>query len=288
VSLKSRNRLNLALLAAVGILAALAWYRPGTRPELPGQPLSSAPAAGARAIRITLADKPPLVFLKDAAGWRMTAPLSFPADAYEIQTLLTTLDAARGEPVTGAGADLAPYGLAKPLMRLSVDGRDYLVGGEQPVSRARYLLAEGKLVVADDALLSRVAHDAYWWLDKQLLPPGARITALQLPHATLSRGKDGRWQLAPADDTVSADAIQGLLDRWQETRALSVEPLDKLPAEGEVAVALAGVAEPVRFVLLKDPDYLVLARPDLGLEYQLDPALRASLLGFTRPAPAPH
>jgi hypothetical protein len=53
-------------------------------------------------------------------------------------------------------------------------------------------------------------------------------------------------------------------------------------------VALAGVAEPLRFVILKDPDYLVLARPDLKLEYQLDPALRSSLLDLTRSAPAPH
>lgn len=288
MSLQSRNRLNLALLAAVGILAALAWFRPGTQPALPGQPLSSVSAAGAHEIRINPADQPSLVFQKDGAEWRMTEPFALPADDYQLQTLLETLDGARAEPVTGAGTELAAYGLDKPLLRLRVDGRDYLFGGEQPVSRARYLLAEGKLWVADDELFSRAAHDAYWWLDKRLLPAGARVVALQLPRATLSRGKDGRWRLAPADDRISADAIQGLVDRWQETRAMSVEPLDKLPAEGEVAVALAGVAEPLRFVILKDPDYLVLARPDLKLEYQLDPALRSSLLDLTRSAPAPH
>lgn len=285
MSLQGRNRLNLALLAAVGVLAALVWLRPGTKPADAGQPLLDFPVTQVADIRFEFAGNPAVELKRVGKRWYLDAPFLSAADGSLVQAFLDDLGAARAVPVAGAGRDLGQYGLDKPLLRMNIDGRDYAFGGEQPVSHARYLLAEGKLWVADDALFSRVAHDAYWWLDRQLLPEGARIAALQLPHATLTRGKDGHWQLAPADDTVSADAIQGLLERWQETRALSVEPLDKLPAEGEVSVALAGVAEPLRFVILKDPDYLVLARPELGLEYQLDPALRASLLGFANPAP---
>jgi hypothetical protein len=67
-----------------------------------------------------------------------------------------------------------------------------------------------------------------------------------------------------------------------------------------VAIALANGKSALRFVIMKDPDFLVLARPDLGLQYELDSGQRDTLLTLksgntapkpvttTRPAAAPH
>ena len=50
---------------------------------------------------------------------------------------------------------------------------------------------------------------------------------MQLPQATLTLDKHGSWQLAPADKTVSADAIQKLMDAWQQNLAIGVTPIGK-------------------------------------------------------------
>jgi hypothetical protein len=63
--------------------------------------------------------------------------------------------------------------------------------------------------------------------------------------------------------------------------------IGKAKPQGEVAVELAGVKDPLRFQILDDPDYLVLARPDLGFEYQLDISQLDKLL-TPAPAPATH
>jgi len=84
--------------------------------------------------------------------------------------------------------------------------------------------------------------------------------------------------MAPADKRISADALATLAQAWQDARADNLSAIGSHSVEGEVALSLKGAAAPVRFQIYKDADSLVLARPDLGLQYQLDPGLRATLL----------
>lgn len=286
MSLRSRHRLNLALLAVVVALATFAYLKPAGQPGREGQPLLGFSTVSMQDIHIDQADKPGIELKREGKGWLMAAPRVFGADPLLVQGLLDALDAARAVPVQGASPDLSRYGLDKPLVRLKLDGRELDVGADEPVNGDRYVLVEGKVMLTDKLILYHLLHDAYWWMDKHLLPAGAQLTALQLPELTLTLDQDKHWQLAPKDDTVSADAIQRLVDDWLQARAMAVAPLEKKPADGEVALQLAGTEQPLRFQILKDPDFLVLARPDLGLEYQFDTSQKDELLGFAKPAPA--
>jgi len=194
------------------------------------------------------------------------------------------------EPVTGgfpaAGADLGRYGLDKPLARFWLDGTEYAFGGTQPVSKQRYLLAGGKIGLVQGYVFYRIAHDAFGWLEHRPLPEGVRIISLQLPHATLTQDAKGDWQIAPADKTLDQDTLRKFVGGWQDAIAVGMAAIGKGKPEGEVAVEMAGVKEPLRFQVLDDPDYLVLARPDLGFEYQLDISQLDKLLTPASAAPA--
>jgi hypothetical protein len=216
----------------------------------------------------------------------LDGPFLYTADGNLVQALLDNLEAAHAAPVAGAGKDLSQYGLDKPLVRLNIDGHDYAFGAAEPVSDQRYVLAGGRVELTDPTVFYQVSHESYWWLDKHLLPPGSRITALQLPHWTLLPDAHGHWQLSPADTSVSADAIQKLVDGWQQASAIGIAAIGKAKSEGEVALQLSGADKPLRFQILTDPDFLVLARPDLGLEFQLDKEQGKALLEFTTPTPA--
>ena len=128
----------------------------------------------------------------------------------------------------------------------------------------------GRIYLVDGYLFARIARNPYGWLNHHLFPEGSRITALQLPDATLTQDSHGNWQIAPADRRVSPAALGKFVQGWQAATARDIAAYSKAKSAGEVAVALAGVKDPLRFEILEDPDFLVLARPDLGFEYQLD------------------
>ena len=283
----ARNRLNLALVAAVALLAALSYFTPGSKlPQTKLQLISFKPAQ-IHDIRIKLPDQPPTELVRQDGGWRLTTPLAMRADSNLVRTLLDYLDAESEAHFPAAGADLTKYGLDKPKAELWLNGVRYAFGGLQPVDNLQYVLAGDTIHLVNGALFYRVAHNGYWWLDKGLVPLGAHLTALQLPHTTLTLDKKGEWQFAPADASVSADDIQRLISAWQQDLAISVEPMGKGQEQGEVSLSIAGGGTPLRYAILKDPDFLVLARPDLGLQYELDTSLRDTLLSLEHPkAPA--
>lgn len=282
MSLASRNRLNLALLTAVVLLGALAYFRPGMHHGAIGAPLV-ADVDKIHVVRIALAGQLEVDLQRDGDSWDMRAPLQWPADAALMQDFLDGLGLPVSNSFAAAGADLARYGLDKPLARFWLDGSEYDFGALQPISKQRYLLSGGRIFLVDGYLFYRIAHDPYGWLDHHLLPAGARITALQLPHATLTQDARGHWQIAPSDQRLDQTALQKFVQGWQGATARNVAAFAKAKPDGEVAVVLVGVKDPLRFQVLEDADFLVLARPDLGFEYQLDIGLTDALL---TPAPA--
>jgi hypothetical protein len=251
-----------------------------------GAPLL-ADAGKLREVRIALAGQPEVKLARDGAAWRMQAPLPWPADAALVQDLLDVLSEPVADGFPAAGAELSRYGLDKPLARFWLDGAEYAFGGIQPVSKQRYLLTGGKIVLVQGYVFYHIAHDAFGWLEHRPLPEGVRIIGLQLPHATLTQDAKGDWQIAPADKTLDQEALHKFVGGWQDAIAVSMAAIGKAKPQGEVAVELAGVKDPLRFQILDDPDYLVLARPDLGFEYQLDISQLDKLL-TPAPAPATH
>jgi hypothetical protein len=282
MAFNARTKLNIVLLIGVAVLGLLAYLKPGHQGPAAGPPLIALKPADVTDIQIASGKAPPIVLQRVADGWRMTAPLQLGADAGEVRTLLEDLDTTSEREFPAAAAELGKYGLAPPNLRLSFNGIELELGDPAPLDNRLYArLGGGKAVNLISArLYYHAQHDAYGWVDKHLLPAGARIVGLQLPQATLNQDHNGRWQLAPRDERVSADAIQHLLDEWQQATALGIAAIGKQRPEGEVAIELQGATAPLRFQILKDDSLLVLARPDLGLEYQLDQSERARLLEF--------
>lgn len=282
MSLVSRRRLNLALLTAVVGLALLAYFKPGMQHGMVGAPLVP-DADRAQELRIALAGQPEVDLQKHGGSWDMRAPLQWRADTALMQDFLDGLGLPPENSFPAQGADLREYGLDKPLARFWLGGTEYDFGAPQPISKQRYLLSAGRIHVVEGYLFYRIAHDPYGWLDHHLFPEGARITALQLPDATFTQDAKGDWQVAPADSRLTQARLRGFMQAWQGATARNVARFVQAKSGGEVAVVLAGSKEPLRFEILEDPDFLVLARPDLGFEYQMDIGQIGTLL---TPAPA--
>ncbi|HEX5340048.1 MAG TPA: DUF4340 domain-containing protein [Gammaproteobacteria bacterium] len=286
--MSKRTLLNLTLLAIIVTLGLLAWFKPGIKTAPVEPPLVTLQAADIHDIQIQRHGSDEVSLRRQGSSWRMTKPREIAADDFLIKATLDNLAAPTISHFKVVAADLARYGLADPQLRLRLNDTEIDFGNTEPLQGHRYVRVGATIFLAAGGLFYRLSHDPLWWVDKQLLPPDAHITALQLPDATLTL-KDGKWQLTPADPAVSADAIQKLVDTWHDARAMDVlAPKTGKSAgkpDGEVAIQLAGQTGPLRFEILDNPDFLLLVRPDLKLEYRFENAERDSLLHLQATTP---
>lgn len=286
ITLKTRVWLNAALVVIALILAAIIYFKPGEKPPAPPVPLTQLQSPEITSIKIAQPGNATVELARVNGTWQMTAPAKMRADQFQVKALLDSLHADVKSSFAAQAPDLAKYGLAPPRLQLWLNGTEFDLGATEPVDNYRYVLSGGQVHLINGILFYRASHRPYWWASKRLLPEGSTITAIQLPNATLTL-KDAKWQLAPAEPTVSTDAIQTLVENWQDAEAIGTEKLGSGKPQGEVAIQLSGNATPIRFAILQDPSFFVLARPDLGIEYQFASDQREQLLEFKNPSPAP-
>ncbi|MEJ2651077.1 MAG: hypothetical protein P8173_04625 [Gammaproteobacteria bacterium] len=118
-----------------------------------------------------------------------------------------------------------------------------------------------------------------------LVPPGAQIDALQLPDRKLSRNDKDEWSEVPAQKGITSEILQGLVKEWHEAQAVRVAPYEKHASQGEVVITLAGQSQPLRFQIVARKPELVLARPEIGMQYYVASEQADRLLSVQAPKP---
>jgi hypothetical protein len=146
----ARVNLVLGVLAAV-LLGLHLW--PGNAPA--GATLTALDPAAVRQVRIERANRLEIALERGADGWRLTHPVSEPAQARRVEQLLAVARA----PVRQAFAaedGLERYGLAHPPAVLQLDGLRVAFGDRDPSQQARYTLVDGEVRVIDDLFYNLV------------------------------------------------------------------------------------------------------------------------------------
>ncbi|MGH8397639.1 MAG: DUF4340 domain-containing protein [Gammaproteobacteria bacterium] len=275
--MKSRLWLNIVLVIIIALLVAFVYFKPGIQKPKPLPILTDLQAAAVHSIKIERTGMPAAQLVRTDDGWQMIAPLKINADQYLVKSLLDGLQATVSSSFEAKSSELRQYGLDPPQVRLWLNDTEFDFGATEPIHNNRYVKTGNEIRLAGNLLYYRIDHRPLWWASKRLLPDTAHIIGLQLPGATLTL-KGAKWLLAPANPAISSDAIQTLVENWKNAEALSTDKIGNGKPQGEVAIELAGSSTPLRFAILDDPNYLILARPDLGLEYQLDSGQRSALL----------
>jgi len=181
------------------------------------------------------------------AGWKLVAPLAFPADRFAADGVASTLAELSAEATFDTPEPPENYGLAgEPGLRFGVGEKSFAlrIGNSTPV---------GGNVYGADADAKKVFAVASWRANalkktvKQLRDARvldfdrAKVNRLVIQSAdgrvVLAKG-DGGWRIAePVDAKADADAVDGLLSDLQYLRA--DEFVDAPPADAEL-----GLAEP--------------------------------------------
>jgi hypothetical protein len=196
------------------------------------------------------------------AGWKLVAPLAFPADRFAADGVASTLAELSAEATFDTPEPLANYGLAgEPGLRFGGGEKSFglRLGNSTPVGGNVYAAdADAKKVFAVASWRSNALKKTVKQLrDARVLDfDRAKVNGLVIQSAdgrVVLAKRDGGWHIAePVDAKADADAVDGLLSDLQYLRAdefVDVPPLDAELGLAEpwlrIELALEGEAAPL-------------------------------------------
>ena len=177
--------------------------------------------------------------------------------------------------------DLAKFELDKPKATLILGNTTLAFGGSDPINMRRYVQSGDTLYLANDDFFHHLSAAATDYVDKKLLPENAKLREIQLPGLKATLGQDGKWSREPAGDKPDLSELATL---WTTARAIDVKRLAG-PAKGDpvhIGLAEGGAVD---FVIVQRDPEPILARQDLGLQYELTGETARQLLNLPKAAP---
>lgn len=279
--MKSRLVLNLVMLAIIAALGLVVWLKPGKQ-EPEKIPLAKIDTQSLS--RVTLKNKDTVVFEKQGGGWRLTAPFVAPANAIRVGQLLEIPKTTSEASYPVKPEDLAQFGLNPPQATLTLGDTVMQFGMTDPINQRRYVKLGDTLHLVEDNFYHHLTAPAVDYVEKKLLPEGARLKSIQWPGLKATKGDNGQWTAEPASDGKSDPGE--LASTWSTARAIEVKR-NTDPVTGETIRIGLAEGEPIEFVILKNTPELVLVRKDWGLQYEMTSDVSRDLLNQRPPPPPP-
>lgn len=267
--MKSRWIINILLIVAVVILTLVARYEPGIETPAGPQTLTSLRVDQIQSIRVNRPLREDLLFSKTNNTWAIDREPPVPADEFQVRALLRLAEqvAARSYPVEEL--ELSRLALDPPYATVTLDGIEIDFGSLEPLQELRYTRVGDHVHLISDMYQHLIEADYTQFVRRRLLADEVRVSGLDVPGFSLAR-VDGRWQITPSSEEVSADALQQLIDNWQQASALHVRPAEATPGDAqEVTLSLGEPERRVRFLIAAREPELVLVRPEFGLQYHM-------------------
>ena len=203
-----------------------------------------------------------------------------PADAFQVHTILSLLQATSVRSYPVDAIDLSGPGLDPPGASIMFNGTWIAIGDIDPIDSLRYVRTDTTIHLVADRYQHLLNAGYNNFVRRRLLPDAAQITALRLPGLALHQQDGVNWQLEPDNPDVGADAINTLIANWQRASALFIRRFQAGDYSETVSLTLSGRSEPVVFtVVARTPD-LVLARPEWGIQYHLPADTGQALLSL--------
>ena len=274
-----RLLLNLLLVAVAAGLALFIYLQPGKSPDSGPVAISALDTASISSIRLTRQQGKPIAFSRRDDRWFIETVPELPADAFQLNTLLALASAETDRQYPAQDLDLASMGLSPALATALLDDIQFAIGDTDPLDRRRYVMTGETVYLVSDRFQHLLNARYTSFVERRLLPPGAVLKSLALPQLALTRGDDDQWQLQPADAAISADAVSTLIGAWENAQALYVREYAGEPGEA-IQIQLAGDTPLLEWTLFKMDADIILARPDLGIQYHLPAASAKRLLEF--------
>lgn len=212
---------------------------------------------------------------KQSTDWIVESPYQLPAHAFRVRNLLDLLSTEVDKAYAVDDLDLKQFGLEPPRAIIRFDDTEIQFGKVNPVNLQRYIRVDDKLFLINDQLYPLISSQPSSFVD---LSPLAKITGIHkisLPEFSVFKNAQGLWQ-ADKETQNHADRIQHLIENWQLTQAFGVHGYMQRTSLGKINIEYTDGS--MQFEITGFEPWLILARPDAGVEYHFDASLKQQLL----------
>lgn len=267
--MKNRWLLNIGLALLVGALVLLVLYKPGSKKEAEGTPLTALTADVIQRIRLVRPKQPDIVLEKSGADWRLTAPRTARANEFRVNELLRLVATPVSTRFPAAPAEYGKYGLDLPLATLFLNDAEIRFGGMHPLDNQLYVLHDSQVQLIPTSVFRAVSAPLTDFLSTSLIEDKAKLLAFRFPAFGLKQNEQGAWARTPELKGLGSDQVNRFVDEWRHARALSAAPYSGKPVKERVTLTLANGDQQrvIEFGVLAYKPEFILYRKDENLEY---------------------
>ena len=282
--MKSRWIVNLLLVLATAVLLLIVYFEPGIDEPAEAPAITSLTKDQLHRIHLNRPLRDDLVLVKKGTGqWIIQHTPELPADDYQANALHRLAEQKAVRSYAASELDLGQLQLEPPNATAALNDTVVEFGNLDPLEGLRYVRVADQVHLIPDLYLQLMQASYTQFVRRRLLDDNTRIDRIVLPDFSINRTDQG-WTVDPPQE-VSADNLQQFVDRWQAAAALHIQAADTVTEGESVELVRAGGVPSINFVISAREPELVLARPDLGVQYRMGD-LGGSLLSLTPAAPA--
>ena len=233
-------------------------------------------------IRVETADNS-IQLVKNGTNWNIESPIQWHANNVTVERLTTLASIEPQSTLPKNQIDLSTLGLRIPKAVITLNDTSIYFGDTNNIGNRRYLLNEPNVYLADDIHYAFISQGLSGLVDNRLLPFKLNLTSLKLPGYLLSK-QDTGWQVTPPHEAESDNKIATqLINTWRQKQASNIQTYVNNQAPLHKVTAGLSSGESIEFFVLSIQPEIIIARPDLKIQYHFPKHDYYSLFSLSPP-----
>ena len=277
--LSKRWLVNGLLFLVIGISVLMGYRDQAQSPGDAKDSVTTLNPADVTRLKIQLPGNKSVELRKSAELWFIESPLQWPAHGTTLEIITGIASSEFDSSIEVGNIDLAALGLHDPQVIVTLDDTRILFGTTNNIGERRYLMTGSKIYLLADVHLPFILQGIPGLIDRRLLPPSILLKSINLGTERLTSDDAGNWQSDSASEIPVAQ-LNRLVHQWQTLEAPSVKMFQ--PTGLPLRKILAGLEDgsEIAFLLMSIYPELVIARPDLAVQYHFGEKQHRQLFEF--------
>jgi len=217
---------------------------------------------------------------KQAGSWRITSPIQWFANNIAAERLTTIATLETQSRLPRSEIDLSSLGLTLPKAVISLNQQSIVFGDTNRIGNRRYLLVGSDVYLVNDIHFPFISQGLNGLLDNRLLPARLALQSIKINNLQINR-EQGQW--ISSNPQHNSQAVTRLINEWQTAPASRIKAYDSNLTPLHKISAKTQSDELIEFYLLSIKPEIIIARPDLNLQYHFPENQYYELLSLDQP-----
>lgn len=201
-------------------------------------------------------------------NWQVDSPIIWYANNIAVERILDIVNAQTDSRLPSNEIDLSTLGLQFPKAILKLNDQQILFGTTNNIGERRYLQIDDTVYLLRDRYLPFITQGVNGLIDRRLLPKAMPLQSLSLADLKINKNETGDWVSEKNELTI--DQTNQILNNWQSLEANRIQTYQTEQTPRQKLVASLEAGGKIEFYVLAISPQLVIARPDLGLQYHFN------------------